>query len=244
MYNISVRRDCLEERLNGEGLDNEWYTTRNHYYNTGYGIQQNNGNCTAYAHGRVQEICQAEIPYSRGNAISFANKSFLQKIDSPSFGAFAVWGGTYAGHVAVVEHVYENGDILISESSWHGFIFKTTYLSAANNYTHNGMPFVGFYLYDGVTKAIEKEQREIEERKEQFKADLHETMVEQGYIPSNSGLLVSFAGGADSMLLAGTIGTQVGAKFIRSYIAEYERKGGEIWRKLLSVMEEKFLSTK
>lgn len=229
-------------RTTSEGLDNEWYTTRNHYYQTGYGIQQNGGNCTAYAHGRVQEICQAEIPYSRGNAISFAYKTFLHKIDTPSFGAFAVWGGSYTGHVAVVEEVYENGDILISESSWHDFVFKTTRLSKADNYTNNGLPLVGFYMYDGVTQAIEAEQHRIkEEKKQKAKKEIYESTVEMGYIPRiESNLLQQFAMGTNGMLLAGTLTMHIGKTFLARYINTFKEKGGELWTLLKSVMGEKF----
>ena len=215
----------MQERLNADGLDNEWYTTRNHYWKTGYGIQQNNGNCTAYAHGRVQEICQSEIPYSRGNAISFASKSFLHKVETPTFGAFAVWGGSYTGHVAVVEHVYENGDVLISESSWHDFQFRTQRLTKASNNQNGYLPFVGFYLYDGVTQAVEAEKERIEKEKKEVQKKVQQKIQEQlvdiGYAPKIENPMLDFTGGADSLILAGTIGLQcfkkTGAKFLSRF---------------------------
>lgn len=211
----------MQERLNADGLDNEWYTTRNQYWKNGYGIQQNNGNCTAYAHGRVQEICQSEIPYSRGNAISFASKSFLHKVETPTFGAFAVWGGSYTGHVAVVEHVYENGDVLISESSWHDFQFRTQRLTKASNYQNSYLPFVGFYLYDGVTQAVEAEKERIKKEKKEIKKKVQQKIQEQlidiGYAPKIENPMLDFTGGANSLILTGTIGIQcfkkAGAKF-------------------------------
>ena len=204
----------MYERTTDEGLrTNPWYTSQNHYWKTGYGMP----NCTAYAHGRVQEICSHEIPYERGNAISFAFKSFAPKIDSPTFGAFAVWGGTYTGHVAVVEHVYDDGSILISESNYGGTFFHTAILSHSNGYTYNGMPFMGFYLYDGVTKAVEAEQAKIEADKKakaaKTKQMLEQQKVDMGFVTVPQ---TNFLGSPDSMMLMGTLSIQFGKNLIKN----------------------------
>lgn len=201
------RGDTMYERTTDEGLrTSPWYTSQNHYWKTGYGMP----NCTAYAHGRVQEICGHEIPYERGNAISFASKSFAPKIDSPTFGAFAVWGGTYTGHVAVVEHVYDDGSILISESNYGGTFFNTAILSPSNGYTYNSMPFMGFYLYDGVTKAVEAEQ---EAKKQEVNRTLEH---EKANIGLNFAPQTNFLGTPDSMMLMGTLSVQFGKKLIKN----------------------------
>lgn len=114
---------------------------------TGYGIIQNGGNCTAYVVGRLSEIMNEPFKQTRGNAIDFASSPYLQKIEEPQFGAVVVWSGNYYGHVAVVEEVADNGDILISESSWRGYIFKTQWLKKSENYANGyGLVFQGFYI--------------------------------------------------------------------------------------------------
>ena len=101
-------------------------------------------NCVGYANGRynelwndpdlegivkpfhVQLICNAE------NFIESAKKQ-EQKISSvPVVGGIMVWqkgntlgGGDGAGHVAVVERVYDDGTILTSESGYNAWAFKT-----------------------------------------------------------------------------------------------------------------------
>lgn len=204
----------MKERTTSEGInESPWYTTQNHYWKTGYGMP----NCTAYAHGRVQEICGHEIPYEQGNAISFSYKSFAKKVDQPTFGAFAVWGGTYYGHVAVVEHVYEDGTILISESNYGGSFFNTAILSPSNNYNNSGLPLVGFYLYDGVTKAIEKEQSKIKEeckaKVREFLKVLEQEKVDLGYSLKPE---TNFLGAPDSIALMGTISIQLTKNVIKN----------------------------
>lgn len=94
------------------------------------------GNCTWYAYGRTYEIT-GQIPTEAGfigNGCEWweANKiSGKYKYGStPKVGAIAVWksslpGSGGSGHVAIVENIEDN-KIYISESMWHGGIFKYT----------------------------------------------------------------------------------------------------------------------
>lgn len=94
------------------------------------------GNCTWYAYGRIYELT-GEIPTEAGfigNGYEWweANKiSGKYKYGStPKVGAIAVWksslpGSGGSGHVAIVEKIEDN-KVYISESTWHGGIFKYT----------------------------------------------------------------------------------------------------------------------
>lgn len=94
------------------------------------------GNCTWYAYGRIYELT-GEIPTEAGfigNGYEWwqANKiSGKYRYGSiPKVGAIAVWksslpGSGGSGHVAVVENIEDN-KVYISESTWHGGIFKYT----------------------------------------------------------------------------------------------------------------------
>lgn len=207
----------MQERTTSEGLSTiNWYNQDNPYTQHGYGLP----NCTTYTWGRISEISGHAMPYSSGHAISYANKTFLDKIETPTFGAIAVWGGTYYGHVGVVEHVYDDGTILISESNYCGQLFHTALLSPSNNYSNGGMYLVGFYMYDGVTQAIEAEQARIKEeqrvKKYQTQKMIEQQLVDIGYKPQTTNLLPSMVGTSDSFVLAGTIGIQCYKNIIKN----------------------------
>lgn len=94
-------------------------------------------NCVGYAGSRFNEligknreayklVCNAE------NFIEAAKNQGLKISSKPVQGGIMVWqrgatlsGGDGAGHVAVVEEVYEDGSILTSESGWNAWAFKT-----------------------------------------------------------------------------------------------------------------------
>lgn len=94
------------------------------------------GNCTWYAYGRTYELT-GEIPTEAGfigNGYEWweANKisGKYRYGSTPKVGAIAVWksslpGSGGSGHVAVVEKIEDN-KVYISESTWHGGIFKYT----------------------------------------------------------------------------------------------------------------------
>ena len=94
------------------------------------------GNCTWYAYGRTYEITGKNPTEAGfiGNAYEWwgANKSSgkYRYGSTPKVGAIAVWksslpGSGGSGHVAIVEKIEDN-KVYISESMWHGGIFKYT----------------------------------------------------------------------------------------------------------------------
>lgn len=115
------------------------------------------GNCTWYAYGRFCEIAKKWVECSfNGNAVHFYDKSYFptcKRGKTPKLGAIACWGkGSELGeegHVAVVEKLYSNGDIAVTESGytggWHKGLHK---LKKEHNYcdgwTASGYVFRGF----------------------------------------------------------------------------------------------------
>ena len=102
-------------------------------------------NCVGYAYGRFMEILGAEsCSLSTGNAenwYGFLSDGY-ERGSEPKVGAIACWrkGEAYdpsdgAGHVAVVEEVLENGDILCSNSDYYGRSFYTCTYKKASGYS-------------------------------------------------------------------------------------------------------------
>ena len=94
-------------------------------------------NCVGYANGRFNEIgaygkCKYQLVCDAEDFIESAKKKGLKINPTPIEGGIMVWqkgatlgSGDGAGHVAVVERVYNDGTILTSESGWNSWAFKT-----------------------------------------------------------------------------------------------------------------------
>ena len=90
-------------------------------------------NCVGWAIGRAMEILQVqESPFPSCNAEDFYNSTTLEKGQTPKNGAIMCWrqgqlwnGGDGAGHVAVVEKVISDTEIITSESAYGGAAFYT-----------------------------------------------------------------------------------------------------------------------
>ena len=101
-------------------------------------------NCVGYANGRFNEIgaygkCKYQLVCNAENFIESAKKQGLKINSTPIQGGIMVWqkgktlgGSDGAGHVAVVEEVYNDGTILTSESGWKAWAFKTVRRSNNN----------------------------------------------------------------------------------------------------------------
>ena len=140
-------------RLTAPSSDNPYYfSDLNLYYRYGYGMP----NCTAYAYGRVYEILGHEPSLSRWNAGKWwfdnINYGWYSYGSTPQVGAVVCWDrwDGDSGHVAVVEEVYNDGTILISESSWGGTMFRTRVMNADGSDYLNNYRFLGYiYAYSG-----------------------------------------------------------------------------------------------
>ena len=108
-------------------------------------------NCVGYANGRFNEAIndpnlvgtvskfQYQLTCNAENFIESAKRQGLKISSKPVTGGIMVWqkgrtlgGGDGAGHVAVVEAVYDDGTILTSESGWASWAFKTVRRSNSN----------------------------------------------------------------------------------------------------------------
>jgi len=100
-----------------------YYSKENKYFRDGYGMP----NCTAYALGRYKEVCNEWLQYL-GNAEDWYDAAVktgkYQCASEPRLGAVACWkcgkvknGSDGAGHVAIVEEIKPNGDIVTSNSA-------------------------------------------------------------------------------------------------------------------------------
>lgn len=110
-----VKEKEFVPRTEAPSLTDELYCYPRNYFSSDNG----RGNCTWYAYGRAWEIL-GRAPVFDGDAKKWwdyrEEYSGYGDINSPRVGAIAVWDGEY-GHVAVVEQVYEDGSVDLSESS-------------------------------------------------------------------------------------------------------------------------------
>lgn len=109
-------------------------------------------NCVGYANGRFNEIgdfnrCKYQLVCNAENFIESAKRQGLKISSTPVEGGIMVWqkgatlgSGDGAGHVAVVERVYDDGTILTSESGWASWAFKTVRRDNSNgNWGQNSL---------------------------------------------------------------------------------------------------------
>lgn len=115
-------------------------------------------NCVGYAWGRFYEILGSKPKLSRGNAeMWFGTNDGYQRGSTPKLGAVICWrkgkvgnSADGAGHVAVVEQINADGSIVISESGYNSFRFRTRKLKPP--YSIGGTyVFQGFIYNPAVT---------------------------------------------------------------------------------------------
>lgn len=137
----------FERRITQPSKSQSCYYASNPFYQSGYGLP----NCTAYAFGRFWEIIGVKPKLSLSNAENwFDYNDGYERGQKAKLGAIICYrkGKAHnsqdgAGHVAVVEDIYPDGSILISESHWKGNIFNTKRL-ASDYFYNNTLTFQGF----------------------------------------------------------------------------------------------------
>ena len=144
-----------EKRTQYPDLNNPYYFSGkyNPFVGTRYGPPSIYHNCTWYAFGRFSEILGKKASLPTGNAGTwYRDCTAYKKGKTPALGAVIVWTypGGGAGHVAVVEEIKSNGDIVTSNSAWNGggnrsahtFFMET--IKKSNGYNYPGRSFQGF----------------------------------------------------------------------------------------------------
>ena len=169
---VEVQEMAFTPRLTRTGMQGNqyWYSNSNPYYARGNGLP----NCTCYVFGRWWEIL-GTVPTELGNLGNGGQwynnaPSTLTKGSVPQLGAIACWydpSGYRLGHVAVVEQIMSNGDIITSNSGYtrnasemDNLYFWTETCSKSQGYRSTweinwGYRLAGFIYLNGapVTKA-------------------------------------------------------------------------------------------
>ena len=114
-------------------------------------------NCVSYSWGRWRELLGSDPKLSRRNAEDWYGytEDGYKRSQTPKLFAVACWkkGKLWnekdgAGHVAIVEEVKTNGDIVTSESVYGGARFRRkTYTKKSGYYLAKGYEFQGFILF-------------------------------------------------------------------------------------------------
>lgn len=138
-------------RLSDIGIPgNPYYYSRNPFYQAGYGMP----NCTCYAWGRFWENADINHDYSNRPNLSTSNAEYwygasdgYQRGSTPQLGAvLCLADGPFSGdgHVAIVEEIFSDGSITVSESAYNGYYFRTERLYPPNYIPVAGYVFQGF----------------------------------------------------------------------------------------------------
>lgn len=173
-------KSSYNPRLTSDGMeDNPYYYSKNPFYTSGYGLP----NCTCYAWGRFWEISDTNKDYTNPPTLSTRNAENwypftddgYERGSTPRLGAIICWrkgvagdSDDGAGHVAVVEEVFDNGDITISQSAWDGGYFWTQKLTASENYAIPNQTFQGF-IYNPFVSLNPGGDETTKKKKKKFK---------------------------------------------------------------------------
>lgn len=111
-------------------------------------------NCVGYAYGRFYEIIGTKPKLSRANAENwYGYADGYKRSKTPALGAVICWAkgqvgvaSDGAGHVAIVEEIKSNGDIITSNSGYNSTRFWLQTFTKASGYAMNGYTFQGFIL--------------------------------------------------------------------------------------------------
>lgn len=154
----------FKPRLDSSGIsESKWWGSQNIFTAAGYGMP----NCTCYAYGRAAEIAGKFLSLPGNDAGNwYANATSFSRGKTPRLGAIAVWGKSnkgYAGHVAVVEEIKSNGDIVTSNSAYGSTYFYTDTYSASNGYawknSYRDYSFIGFIYHPSISSGSKVENK-------------------------------------------------------------------------------------
>ncbi len=135
----------FQKRLEAPTKDNKYYYSDNIFYKSSYGLP----NCTCYAWGRWYELLDTKPTLCINNATDwYYYADGYAREQTPSLGDIACFVNysTNIGHVAVVEEIYSDGSILLSNSNYGGSLFYTIKLDKPYN-LGGGYKFLGFIKF-------------------------------------------------------------------------------------------------
>lgn len=136
------------KRTSYPAQNNPFFSAKyNPFVGTAFGPPALTHNCTWYAYGRFGEILGKKPALPTGNADSWYSAcTAYKKGKTPKVGAVICWrytNGSY-GHVAVVEEIKPNGDIVTSNSGWRGDKFWMQTWTKASGYQGGVFRLQGF----------------------------------------------------------------------------------------------------
>ena len=116
----------------------------------------------------------------------WANRPEMKQIPSPKIGSCIIYSGgitdsygRLCGHIGVIEHLYDDGSIDVSMSSFGGYMWRLYRLNPIDSYhipDSYGLTFVGFYLYSGVQAIYDQEARIQQDKKEKAYEQLQKSV--------------------------------------------------------------------
>lgn len=155
----TVKSDFKKRTTAPSASDKHWIHTSNGGVNECIEINNSGSclpNCVGYAWGRFYEIIGKRPALSRANAENWYGYTSdgYKRSQTPSLGAVICWrkgqagvASDGAGHVAIVEEVKNNGDIVTSNSAYGGTRFYTQTVTKASGYSiGSAYTFQGFIL--------------------------------------------------------------------------------------------------
>ena len=163
-YNYSGENEYTP-RLNDTGiLGNPYWYGRNPFYQAGYGLP----NCTCYAWGRFWEIADPNNDYINRPALSTSDAGLwygytqdgYERGQTPQLGAVVCFDKAGdSGHVAIVEEILSNGDIVTSNSAWGSTYFYMKTYEASNGYNFGSYRFQGFIYNPYASQGKKKKKK-------------------------------------------------------------------------------------
>lgn len=126
-----------------------------------------NGNCTTYAWGRISEILGKSSGLPTNNAREWWDSVPANwRSNTPCNGAVAVYGtgsnpNALPGHVAVIEELYDDGTVDISQSNYGGPLFQ--YLSRVSPTLPGwGVSLVGYIIHPDIPKMSKSKKLQLD----------------------------------------------------------------------------------
>lgn len=160
---VNTGKGFKPRKVAPSATDRYWVHTSKGGLNECIKISSSNGsclpNCVGYAWGRFYEITGKRPTLSRANAENWYGYTAdgYKRSQTPVLGAVICWrkgqagvSSDGAGHVAIVEEIKSNGDIVTSNSAYNGTRFYMQTITKASGYRlGSAYTFQGFILPPG-----------------------------------------------------------------------------------------------
>jgi len=131
------------KRTTAPSRDDAHYYADNIFYQSDYGLP----NCTCYCWGRWYELLNEKPKLCINNARDwYWHNDGYQRSQNPKVGAVACYDDGKCGHVAIVEELYDDGTMLISESDYLTPILFRTRRIGQHADAYEGYRLQGFII--------------------------------------------------------------------------------------------------